>query len=96
MPSPYGEEVSVTSGLHDRRHSDYMFPSPYGEEVSVTGKGVGRRYFRPAVSIPLRGRGKCNSAPEAIEDEWGVMFPSPYGEEVSVTTTNFYSWRWKM
>ncbi len=62
------------------------FPSPCGEEVSATQKEELPTIFTVyQVSVPLRGRGKCDIiCLEKVNDNF-ILFPSPCGEEVSAT-----------
>ncbi len=62
-----------------------VFPSPYGEEVSVTSNLHGCIPGNSKVSVPLRGRGKCNFKRKNCQALLKA-FPSPYGEEVSATS----------
>ncbi len=61
FPSPYGEEVSATHLDMDEVDKEFWFPSPYGEEVSATKIAIGYIVGGRKVSVPVRGRGKCNS-----------------------------------
>ncbi len=84
MAHPWKGDFPMLITLLSRKFTGVL--SPCEEEVSVTQPHRLRSTRQRMVSVPLRGRGKCNSMvnrPFRIE---APEFPSPYGEEVSVTS----------
>ena len=66
FPSPCGEKVGVTAGppRFGKGVQDSGFPSPCGEKVGVTVDGVALAASHFVVSVPLRGKGRCDPSPD--------------------------------